>query len=580
MPVVGLIGGMMLLAIAIGVGGMLLVFVVLPAAGIGLIIWLGVYLYQQSQAEDARRKEEREKQEEEERVAARERQAIAQKEELKRIEQARIEDDDRLSLEYGTKAARIYQNLLPTGPGQFMVPLCDLPLTNTIVSNICDVFWAKELTDRNLCADIRDHQRYGSESVGSKERPVWPKDYNGPNAHKIYLPQGLWYIFDVLVPFSFPDTLRFTHHWCLGDNGTGKTTYLRHLIKHDLERAQEGECSLVVIDSKKLIREMRTLKQFATLEPLIIDSDQLFPLNPFKLPRPQASDVLLYMLANLTEASELQTGALSYYVDAACQTPDATLRTILKYARLDSRKGELPDAIDDFDPDTQDWFRHTRKTLHPSTGAGIEQRLANFLKRYPRLDKMFSADSFGLDFSELNKGGKVVLVDTDRAENGKEGANILGRLIIALIDQLSSKRTKLPESTLKPVWVYIDEAHDYIAQDHIFADILEKARAQRIGITVAHHHTGQVDPRIEQSLQNAGIKSRCRDIGSVQVQTRRENLTLPVERLDFDHEPQMKREEYAALRARLKGKYPYMISRTEALVAPQPSRLDPDADAV
>jgi DNA helicase HerA-like ATPase len=230
----------------------------------------------------------------------------------------------------------------------------------------------------------------------------------------------------------------------------------------------------------------------------------------------------------------------------------------------------LPPDFDRFPKDVKDWFRDTRQKVHTATSGGIEQRLADFLRDHKEtLVPMFNADSWGLDFDELDKGGKVLLVDTNRSRFGKDGANLLGRLIIALIDDLSSRRTERDERSLKPVFVVIDEAHDYIEKDEVFADILEKARAQKIGITVAHHHEGQIDRRIEQSLTQGGLKTVCEDIGSVHIKTRRTEFDLRISPLEFSEEPLMEEYEYEQLRERLASEHPYkQSSRVVDIVEP------------
>jgi GTPase SAR1 family protein len=414
-----------------------------------------------------------------------------------------------------------------------------------------------------------------SRTVKDAVETLWPHRYQGPPEQmaETYL-KGTHFLplFQVLVPYTpFTDEQRFTHHWCLGDTGTGKTTYLRHFIQHDLERAAEGGCSLVVIDSKKLIREgLRTLKIFT--EKLdgcmtLVDADTPFPLNPFHLPKPMAIAVISYMLAGLSDASKLQTGVLRWYAEAAYHT-GKSLETILEYMRWNG-KDPLSD-LDRFPDDVRNWFLKTRKGVHSATSSGIEQRLADFLRdNKDKLGRMFAADSWGLDLMQLHEGGRVWLIDTNRHAFGKDGANLLGRLMIALIDNLSSYRTTMNADTLKPLLVVIDEAQDYIEKDEIFADILEKARAQKIGITVAHHFEGQIDQRIQLSLRQGGIKTQCVDAGKpVEIKTRRESFTLSVPPLEFSkrHDLQMTQDDYDKMRELMAFHHPYKPTRTLRVV--------------
>jgi len=466
-----------------------------------------------------------------------------------------------------------YWSRIPRETSTLTIPLSSTRVAHEIVVAICDLFWKDELIRTDAFSEMRDVQRHGAETAasraGSKEL-IWAKDYKGLDVHKLYLPKTLWPLFDLPVACKFEDTLRFTHHWCLGHNGSGKTTYLRHFINADLDRVARSEASLIVMDSKKLIREMRTLKKFSTGQPwmnklIIVDGDELFPLNPFKLPKQQGTPILVYMLAGLTDATKLQMGVLRHYIRAAYADPNPTLYTLRDLLSTPTKK--LP--LSRFDKNTRHWFENVRDNIHSATTSGVAQRLTDFLDEFEDtpLLRMFSANSFALDLNDLDMGCKALLVDTNRAAFGKDGAALLGRLVISLIDRLSTHRTNLPDSSYKPVFVHIDEAQDYIKTDEIFADILEKARASKVGVTVAHHHKGQIDTRIEQSLENAGIKSNCIDKGRVEVSTRRAKFTLPVSKFEFENEPQMTREEYSAMRRRMREEYTAKnapLSRTKA----------------
>lgn len=447
-----------------------------------------------------------------------------------------------------------------------------------LVNQMIFPFLADELKPLGLSAALlnRYYSNVGAYSDRAGVETVWPQRYEGPGnlAGDTYLKgTPLHPLFDIEVPYApFTDEMRFTHHWCMGDNGSGKTTFLRHLIRHDMERAAKGECSLVAIDSKKLIREMRTLKQFAPGGPLdgrliLMDADSIFPLNPFRIRKPdgrpdtkRGTAILTYMLAGLSDASRLQVGVLRHYIRAAYAQDNPTLYTVLDLMLL-PKDGQPPNA-DRMDGETVKWFKHTRKGVASLTSGGAEQRLIDFLDEFrdSPLVAMLCADSFALDMDELDRGGKVLLVDTNRNAYGKDGATLLGRLIVALIDQLATRRTDHPGP---PLFCLMDEAQDYIAQDPIFADILEKARSSKIGMTIAHHHTKQAGgflPGVVAALEQTGIHSRCRVPGTAHIRTRSGEFDLPVKELEFDREPQMDRPQYEALRERLAEKYPYKAS--------------------
>ncbi len=456
--------------------------------------------------------------------------------------------------------------LLPfMGDSPFTKSVRELPDMAHAIFEITKPFNTDLLTRRNfgLYPHFLDNVRRESTKLG-KTTLVFPQDH--PDQHDLarrYLAgTPLYQLFDIDVPLAmFSELNRCAHHWCLGKTRRGKTTFLRHIIKYDLDDVAKEQCSLVVLDSKDkgLVHEMRTLKAFAPGQScdgrlIVIDSDQPFPLNPFTIKdKGLARSIITYMVA--TEGSPTQIGALNHFVDAVLQSRDKSLATLIKYIRMGDK--EAPAELKSFDADLQDWWRTTRLGLFKPTVSSVEQRLTNFMREHrgsPILQNL-NADSWGLDlYGELHNGGKVLLVDADISKNGPVGTALMGRLFIALIESLAARRQK----ATKPIWVVVDEASDYLSKnDPSFVQILVKAAGAKVGMTVAHQYRGQLDLKIEEALENAEIQSVCPQRGRVELTVEERPLTLNVDPFEFEREPQMDRIEYAQMRAELANAYPY-----------------------
>jgi hypothetical protein len=97
------------------------------------------------------------------------------------------------------------------------------------------------------------------------------------------------------VPFAVPSSLRPQGTHIVAPPGRGKTTLMRALLAHDLNKIGRGEASIIVIDAKdhpteSLIGPLRRVSLFAPGQPLhdritIIDPHPEFPpaLNPFDI---------------------------------------------------------------------------------------------------------------------------------------------------------------------------------------------------------------------------------------------------------------------------------------------------------
>lgn len=459
----------------------------------------------------------------------------------------------------------------------FPTPAYKLVDVGRTIVEVLKPFSDNILKEDGMCGKIREKYGQGFGVAG-----VWPMQYKGDDILDLYLTEPFKELFLAPVPFQpFSELNRCAHHWCLGKPGRGKTTFLRHLIQHDLTEVAKGNCSLVVIDGKPqgLVHEMRTLKQFGPNGDLhnrliVIDSDKAFPLNPFKITNPNlASSLVSYMIA--TDTSDLQTGALTHFIDAVLASEDKSLETLLRYIRMGDKEQPRAEDFRNFDDELKTWWTETRPGLYGRTASGVEERLANFMRMHkgaPILRNL-RADSWGLDlYKELNDGGKVLLVDTDTLKNDVVGAALMGRLFIALIENLASRRQKAP----KPIWIIIDEATDYLAQkDPRFVQILIKARAAKVGVTVAYQTRGLIDPTIEKTLEIAEIQSRCEQRGRIELTVEERPLTIPVSELEFDRKDQMGREHYTAMRERMAHDYPYQTPKQK----PKAETFDPTAEA-
>ena len=85
-------------------------------------------------------------------------------------------------------------------------------------------------------------------------------------------------LFEGSIPFAIPNLTRFEHHHIVAGSGHGKTQTLQYLIAKDLEAAERGERTVIVIDSQgDLIRNVSNLKIFAPGQPL---HDRIVIIDP------------------------------------------------------------------------------------------------------------------------------------------------------------------------------------------------------------------------------------------------------------------------------------------------------------
>lgn len=341
--------------------------------------------------------------------------------------------------------------------------------------------------------------------------------------------------FECQIPFDIPDTVRMEHTWICAGSGHGKTQALQCLISTDLASVARGDASVVVIDSQgDLINNIASLKVFAPGQPL---HDRLCLIDPTDIEYPVAlnlfdtglrrldgysalnrerllnSVVELYdfVLGSLLAAEMTQKQAVifRYITRLMLQIPCATIHTFREL--MDPNGAQKYAAYFAQLDGTARLFFETEfnSRQFEETKRQVARRLWGILENRT-FERMFSHPVSKLDlFSEMN-AGKVILINTAKDLLKQTGSEIFGRFFLALIAQAAQERAILSATERKPTFVYVDECAEYLDQN-VFL-ILETARKQCVGITLAHQYIGQLSSRLQESF---GANTSTKLVGGV-----------------------------------------------------------------
>jgi hypothetical protein len=145
--------------------------------------------------------------------------------------------------------------------------------------------------------------------------------------------------------------------------------------------------------------------------------------------------------------------------------------------------------------------------FHPSFAATKKQVLRRLwgVLSTPAFERMFTQKNNKLDLFEAMNEGKIILVSTAKDLLKREGSQLLGRFMIAMIAQAALERSTLPQYLRRPCFAYVDEAQEYF--DDSIETILNQARKYHVGITLAHQTLDQLSPRLRSAmLSNTSMK--------------------------------------------------------------------------
>ncbi len=367
---------------------------------------------------------------------------------------------------------------------------------------------------------------------------------------------------------GFSDEDRFRHQFIVGNTGSGKTTYLSAQINEDLQRLARGECSLFIMDSKnELIPNIAKLNYFSEGAPLAgkltyIELNPEYPiaLNIFessispslkesRQAQQSALQLIEFFLSSILQmdATGHQETLLRYAIPAVLAVPGATLQTLKEL--LDEG------GFEKFEPD----FRHLRQAewlkanLHSKSSFNITRHALR-----GRIESMLADDTFHDLFckprstlhlsAELNEP-RVVLVNTLKGELPVT-AGPFGCFFIAKLLQLTEQRT-LQRGPKLPVFVYIDEASDYLANNAAVIELVNKARAQNISFTFAIQGVEDVSPEVLAALRRCNIQAfnGTGQGGTFDVAiTNRPPVTVRVPKFNFAANPRISEAAFDELR--------------------------------
>jgi len=423
--------------------------------------------------------------------------------------------------------------------GAFTVPLIDLlEKPDEVIERLVVTFFDRDISEAKLFERVRNQLDRNaklasgidpkSETGGRIILPTAVKDKSPKELIASYLHATPFEDFlEYPLPFSIPRASRFEHTHILGGTGHGKTQLLQSLIQNDLSLVAEGEASICVIDSQgDLINTISRLSCFS-YPPL---SDRLILIDPHDVEYPvclnlfdfgksridrlnskereqilnSAVELYEYIFGSLLDAELTQRQGLIFrYLARLMMTiPGATLHTLREVLEHGEKwkpyMGKLTGITKSFF-ETQ-FFSPS----FPQTKKQILTRLWGILSN-PFFERMFAHKESKIDMFEAMQGGKIILVNTAKDLLKKDGSQILGRFIIAMISQSVLERARVTQHARLPCFVYIDEAEEYF--DEPMVDLLNQARKFKVGLTFAHQNLDQLTPKLKGTIMaNTSIK--------------------------------------------------------------------------
>jgi len=422
-----------------------------------------------------------------------------------------------------------FRRLVPQSGGSLQVPAHDVMDLHALHKVLYTFTGSTELAKRaypNLHGLLRTNwDNYSRQKLSNREyetgRRIFPNEFEGSvrDAVTVYFAHSpLHWLFTAPVSIDLSGDIRFEHQWVIGTTGSGKTQLIQSQIARDLEAVKRGEASLIIIDSKgmqpdKILSKISRLKVFAPGEPLdgklvLLQPDMSAPGSHQTMPPSlsifdvgQRDSTLTGRERDILETSALEmiTSALSdttgpqrelieFLVQLCMAIPNATLDTMSEIIETPPKDFEkkYDEPLSRLPPGVRRYLRSSLTTGGDLTRQAVVRRIGAMV-RHKTFRRMYEGQRNMFNMERELEAGKVILINTDRALLGADHCSTFGRYFISLLLQATFQRT-----SKKPVYCYIDECQDYIAEDERITELFDKARDQKVALILAHQRMSQI----------------------------------------------------------------------------------------
>ena len=316
---------------------------------------------------------------------------------------------------------------------------------------------------------------------------------------------------------AIPQEERKRHLWVVGKSGTGKSTFLEHLIVED---AKKG-LGLAVIGPEgeffrdrllNLIPRVRAdnVVYFApgnprstiTLNPLSVEAgddpiqsaDELFSIFTSVLDKDVLGPRMRPLLQNALAALMGQEGATLTDISRIC--------TDAEY-----RKSVLRTA----DPYVRGFWEQTFPQYPRNAALPLVYRLDRFL-RTPTLRRVFGNPAPGLSIRACFRDRRILLVDLFGIT--EEEQNLLGQVMLSKIQREVMRRER-GEAQVNPVHLYCDEFQSFAGvSETLWRSLLSRGRKYGLSVTLANQYPGQLPPVLRSEILGNVNSLACFQLGS------------------------------------------------------------------
>jgi GTPase SAR1 family protein len=306
---------------------------------------------------------------------------------------------------------------------------------------------------------------------------------------------------------------RLRHFYVIGQTGTGKTTFLKRMIRQDILNG-EGVCMIDPHGS-----DIQDILSYVPKERL----DDLVYFDPSYTARPMGLNMLEYderfpeqktfvvneMLSIFNKLFDMKVAGGPMFeqyfrnsVMLVLEDP-ASGNTLLDVSRVLSNKQFRDMKISKCKNPlvVQFWKEIAEKAGGEASLANIVPYIVSKFDVFLQNDIMrpiIAQEKSSFNFREIMDKKKILLVNLSKGRLGEINANLIGLIIVGKLLMSALSRVDSFGKELPPFYLYIDEFQNVTTNS--ISTILSEARKYKLSLTVAHQFIAQLEEDIKDSV--------------------------------------------------------------------------------
>ncbi len=304
---------------------------------------------------------------------------------------------------------------------------------------------------------------------------------------------------------------RETHMYIIGRTGSGKTTMMFSMAKHDIEQGRgmafldpHGDVAedLVSIIPTDRMKDLIYFNPIDLKYPIGINLLELTPgldEDEAELEKEVVAEGVISLFRKVFSKEE-NTNAhrIEYILRNAIYTAftveDRTIFTVYDLLNNPPFQKQVIAKLKDENLKNFWKFEFGRAGDYQVVKmvGGVTAKIGRFLFS-PTAKRILEQKHSTINFSELMDSGKILICNLSQGKLGEDTAKLLGTTVMTKIQQAALKRSNMSEGKRNPFYLYVDEFQNFAT--HAFTKMLSEGRKYKLRVTIAEQSVSQQDDR-------------------------------------------------------------------------------------